>query len=156
MPTVIPLPHTDKKKAHDFFRAAFSPFAVLQVAVCRVCYEVYRRLDNLREKARTSASSALSPLLLPALSKGRQETLLASIDAAAASRRRAAAAEAGAVFLRAEVAEMLKDVDARTGRLGTEAGIIWRRRLRYAHLFSPAEKRSTAVLLTLCRYNFPL
>lgn len=109
------------------------------MAVCRTCYEVYRRLDSLREKADRAAgggearasSSTLSPLPLPSSSKGRQE-LLASIDATAASGRRAAAAEAGAVALRAEVAEMLKDVDARTGKLGVEAGIIWRRRLRCA------------------------
>lgn len=111
-----------------------------KVAVCRTCYEVYRRLDNLREKADRTAGdeearaspSTLMPLPLSAPSKRRQE-LLASIDATAASGRRAAAAEACAVALRAEVAEMLKDVDARTGKLGIEAGIIWRRRLRYAH-----------------------
>lgn len=108
--------------------------------MCRTCYDVYRRLDNLREKARTSASSTLSPLTLPAQSNGRQE-LLASIDATAASGRRAAAAEAGAVALRAEVAEMLRDVDARTGGLGTEAGILWRRRLRYEHWSSSPARR---------------
>lgn len=40
-------------------------------------------------------------------------------------------AEAGAVNLREQVEEMLKDVDARSGKLGIEAGIVWRRRLRY-------------------------
>lgn len=117
----------------------------MQVVVCRTCYEVYRRLDNLREKAERTAvvgearppSLTLSPLPLPAPSKGQQE-LLASIDATAASGRRAAAAEAGAIALSAEVAEMLRDVDSRTGKLGIEAGIIWRRRLRYAYSFFPS------------------
>lgn len=123
----------------DFTVTRSGPFTIKQVAVCRTCYEVYRRLDKLREKSdrgegKTRKSSApLSPLPLPAPSKGRQE-VLASIDATAASGKRAAAAEAGAVALRAEVAEMLKDVDARTGKLGSEAGIIWRRRLRCVQL----------------------
>eukprot|EP00903_Cladosiphon_okamuranus_P013945 g12971.t1 len=58
-----------------------------------------------------------------------QEEVLASIDATAASGRRAAAAEAGAVALRVEVAEILENVDARTGKLGIEAGKVWRKRL---------------------------
>lgn len=88
--------------------------------MCRTCYDVYRHLDKLREQlddtgARRSSGS----------------NVLAKVDATAASGRRAAAAEVGAANLRADVTAMLKDVDARTGRLGIEAGIIWRRRLRY-------------------------
>ncbi|CBJ26157.1 hypothetical protein Esi_0021_0147 [Ectocarpus siliculosus] len=111
-----------------------------EVAVCRACYDVYRRLDKLRERGggRTadaagdrgscsSSSSSSSSLPLPS-SKGRRDSL-AGIDATASSGRRAAAAEAGAVTLREEVGEMLKDVDARAGKPGVEAGIPWRRRL---------------------------
>ena len=109
--------------------------------MCEACNEVYRRLDKLREKANRAAggvgeawgsSSPLSsrpPFSVP--SGGGQE-LLADIEATAASGRRAAAAEASAATLRAEVTEMLRDVDARAGKLGIEAGILWRRRLRYA------------------------
>ncbi|CAM9358158.1 unnamed protein product [Ectocarpus sp. 13 AM-2016] len=108
-----------------------------EVAVCRACYDVYRRLDKLRGRGggctadaagyRASSSSSSSSLPLPA-SKGRRDSL-AGIDATASSGRRAAAAEAGAVTLREEVGEMLKDVDAKAGKLGVEAGIPWRRRL---------------------------
>lgn len=116
-------------------------FTATQVTVCRRCYEVYRRLDKLREKADRAAgetgaargssslvSSPPLPLSLP--SKGRG--LLASVDATVAGGRRAPAAEAGGVnLLRKEVEDMLKDVDARAGKLGIEAGIARRRRLRY-------------------------
>ncbi|CAN0229535.1 unnamed protein product, partial [Ectocarpus fasciculatus] len=110
-----------------------------KVAVCRACYEVYRRLDKLRERGggrtadaagdrgSSSSSSSSLPLPLPS-SKGRKDSL-AGIDATASSGRRAAAAEAGAATLREEVGEMLKDVDARAGKPGVEAGIPWRRRL---------------------------
>ncbi len=108
--------------------------------MCRACSEAYRRLDRLREEVNRAAggggrqaaggsSSWSSGKSLPVPSKGGE--LLADIDAAAASRRRAAAAEAGAATLSAEVAEMLRNVDARAGKLGIEAGILWRRRLRW-------------------------
>ncbi|CAM9729470.1 unnamed protein product, partial [Ectocarpus sp. 4 AP-2014] len=109
-----------------------------EVAVCRACYDVYRRLDKLRERGggRTAdaagdraSSSSLSSTSLPLPSpKGRRDSL-AGIDATAFSGRRAAAAEVSAATLREEVGEMLKDVDARAGKPGVEAGIPWRRRL---------------------------
>lgn len=88
--------------------------------MCRVCYEVYRRLDSLRDEADRTGTR-----------KSSRFDILANIDATAASGRRAAAAEVGAATLSAEVEAMLKDVDAGAGnKLGIEAGIIWRRRLR--------------------------
>lgn len=89
--------------------------------MCRTCYDVYRRLDKLREDLdrrgvrRCSCSNAT-----------------AKIGATALAGRRAAA-EVSAVTLSAEVTAMLKDVDARAGKLGVEAGIPWRRRLRCVH-----------------------
>lgn len=84
-----------------------------------MCYDAYRRLDKLREEAdRTGAR------------KSSGGDSLAKIDATVASGRRAAAAEIGAMGLSADVTAMLKGVDARTGKLGIEAGIVWRRRLR--------------------------
>lgn len=147
--------------------AARSSFCLLyvhhQVAVCRRCYEVYRRLDKLREstdhtagKTEDRESSPLSSLPLPFSSKG--QGLLASVDATVASGRRAAAVGAGALALREEVAEMLKDVDARAGKLGNEAGIVWRRRLRYVHgaiychRFNTKTKRSLSCFIC-CRLS---
>lgn len=96
---------------------------MIQVLVCRACYDVYRRLDQLRGKAdrvgdRHGVSSKHSVLLDSSPTGGQ--------------RRRGAAAEAGAARLNADLAAMLRDVDARCGKLGIEAGIIWRRRLRYS------------------------
>lgn len=92
--------------------------------MCRRCHDAYQRLDRLRWEADcTSARTA---------GLSGNGGILARVDATAVRDRRTAAAEAGAATLSAEVTALLKDVDARTGKLGTEAGIIWRRRLRYA------------------------
>lgn len=127
--------------------------------MCRACHEVYRRLDKLREKANRasggsgqeaawgSSSILSSSKSLQVPSKGRE--LLADIDAAAASRRRAAAAEAGAATLSAEVAEMLRSVDARAGKLGIEAGILWRRRLRCVAFLCHGRRNDTLTRIVL-------
>lgn len=105
----------------------------IQVAVCRTCYDVYRRLDKLRERAsRATArgasllrgSSSSSSLPSPSL-KQQQGLLNSNLDVKVA-------AEASAVTLRADVSAMLQDVDARASKPRiTEAGILWRRRLRF-------------------------
>lgn len=56
--------------------------------------------------------------------------MLPVMEGIAESNRRAAAAEVSAMKLGTEVAAMVKEVNARTGRLGIEAGKSWRRILR--------------------------
>lgn len=96
--------------------------------MCRTCYDVYRRLDKLRERAdRTGLlqGSSSFPSLLPSISKRQQGLQVSSTEVNAA-------AEVGALTLRAEVAKILEDVDARASKPRiTEAGILWRRRIRF-------------------------
>lgn len=88
--------------------------------MCRTCYEVYRRLDKLREQVDRS--------------RGGQERwgvdMLPVMEGIAESNRRAAAAEVSAVKLGKEVAAIVKEVSARTGKPGIQAGKSWRRILR--------------------------
>ena len=84
--------------------------------MCRSCYDVYRRLDKLRDGSTRGGVRGSGGLDALAMAPGG---------------RRAAAVEVGAATLNAEVTAMLQDVHARTGRSGNDASIIWRRRLRY-------------------------
>lgn len=91
--------------------------------MCRTCYDVYRRLDQLRGKVgrancRDSGSLSHTDLL------SREGSSYTS------SAQHLTDAEAGAARLSADLTAMLSSVDARSGKLGIEAGIIWRRRLR--------------------------
>lgn len=84
--------------------------------MCHTCYDVYRRLDRLRDdvsRGGVRGSGGLDALTM------------------VASGRRAAAAEVGAATLNAEVTAMLRDVHERAGKSGIDASILWRRRLRY-------------------------
>lgn len=89
--------------------------------MCRTCYDIYGRLDQLRgEVSNRQDSESLSPIDILSR-KGSGYTRNA---------QRQAAANVGAAKLSADLNAMLRDVDARSGKLGIEAGVIWRRRLR--------------------------
>lgn len=95
----------------------------MQVRVCRTCYDVYRRLDSARAGVNHVPDD---------VTKTSVQESLASIDTNPAGSIRGAAAAAGAARLSADLTAMLRDVDTKSGKLGIEAGIIWRRRLRYS------------------------
>lgn len=90
--------------------------------MCRACYDTYRKLDNSRgDVGRESHSESGS---------SKPNGLSGTSSSNICSPQRLAASEAGAARLSADLTAMLKDVDARSGKLGIEAGIIWRRRLK--------------------------
>lgn len=88
--------------------------------MCRTCYDIYRRLDKLREQVGRSRGAQ----------ERRGVDMLPVMEGIAERNRRAAAAEISAVELGEEVAAIVKEVNARTGKPGIQAGKSWRRILR--------------------------